>query len=250
MTTTVFEFPLKEKVRNYLRIEQLLVQLKTASGNSQSAIHMYFFEQLFTLLDLFDRIDVRSDVLKDLDGHEKNLRYWSRHPNIDSSALEEALNSILDLRKRLKDSRKFGSLLKDDKLLSSIRQRFAIPGGTCGFDLPNLHYWLHLPVTERQPIMKGWLDNLSVLEEAIATSLSFLRERGHFHTTTAVNGFYQDVAEDKNELIRIRYQSDQGYYPTLSGNKYRFALRFIWFEPKDNQITGVDNDVTFDLAAC
>ena len=250
MSETVYEFPLKEKVRNYLRIEQLISQLKSGASVPSAQLQMYFFEQLFTLLDLFERIDIRTDIIKDLDAHEKNLVYWSQHPNIDSSALDQALKSILNIRDRIKTAKKFGSTLKDDKFLNSIRQRFAIPGGACSFDLPSLHYWMAQPNEDRQDLMKTWLLSLVDVEEAISICLSFLRERGSFSKVTAQNGFYQGVAEDKNELIRVRCATDEGYYPTLSGNKYRYALRFMWFMPDAGQSSSVDTPVEFAISAC
>jgi cell division protein ZapD len=250
MSEAVFEFPLKEKVRNYLRVEQLLGQLKATSKHDDTHLQLVFFEQLFELLDLIERLDLRSDMSKDLDAHEKNLVYWSQHPKIDSTALDQALKTILSLKRKLKTERRFGSELKEDKLLSSIRQRFAIPGGACSFDLPNLHFWVQQPAATRQAEIAAWLDTLAVLDDTLAVSLSFIRERGQFKTTTAENGFYQGVAEDKNELIRIRCRIDEGYYPTLSGNKYRYALRFLWFAPSENQASSVETDIQFMLAAC
>ncbi len=250
MTESVFEFPLKEKVRNYLRVEQLLLQLKTGANGENSTLQMYFFDRLFTLLDLVERLDLRTDVLKDIEIHERNLVYWSQHPNIDNTALEQALQSILRLKEKLKASKKFGNELKDDKFLNSIRQRFVIPGGACSFDLPNLHFWLAQPLSKRTESIQQWMNALKFIEEAIAISLSFLRERGHFSNVIAEHGFYQGVAEDKNELIRVRCDVGAGYYPTLSGNKYRYAIRFMWFEPDDHQTSSVESKVTFSLAAC
>ncbi|MAD10065.1 MAG: cell division protein ZapD, partial [Alteromonas sp.] len=125
--TTVYEFPLKEKVRNYLRIEQLMGQLKLGAAGLDNGLSLYFFEQLFTLLDLFERIDIRTDIIKDLDGHEKNLVHWSQLPNIDNEALQQTLKTIINVRDQLKVSKKISAVLRDDKFLASIRQRFAIP---------------------------------------------------------------------------------------------------------------------------
>ena len=250
MGSAVFEFPLKEKVRNYLRVEQLLGQLKITAKSEHTHLQLVFFEQLFELLDLIERLDLRSDLTKDLDAHEKNLVYWSKHPKIDSTALEQALKTVLTLRQKLKTDRRFGSILKDDKLLSAIRQRFAIPGGACSFDLPNLHFWLQQPLEQRQTEIAQWLDTLGLLDDAIAVSLSFIRERGQFVSAVADNGFYQGAAEDKNELIRVKCSVDEGYYPTLSGNKYRYALRFMLFSPQEGQTGAVENSIQFRLAAC
>ena len=250
MSNAVFEFPLKEKVRNYLRVEQLLGQLKISAKSEHQQLQVVFFQQLFELLDLVERLDLRSDLSKDLEAHEKNLVYWSKHPKIDSTALEQALKTVLTLREKLKNDRRFGSALKEDKLLSAIRQRFAIPGGACSFDLPNLHFWLQQPLEKRHIEIAQWLETLALLDDAIAVSLSFIRERGQFINVTAENGFYQGAAEDKNELIRVRCRVDEGYYPTLSGNKYRYALRFMLFTANENGSSAMENHVQFQLAAC
>ena len=178
--TTVYEFPLKEKVRNYLRIEQLMGQLKLGAAGLDNGLSLYFFEQLFTLLDLFERIDIRTDIIKDLDAHEKNLVHWSQLPNIDNDALQQTLKTIINVRDQLKVSKKISAVLRDDKFLASIRQRFAIPGGTCSFDLPNLHYWCHRPIAARQEDIKQWIMCFALTEEAISIALSFLRERTAF----------------------------------------------------------------------
>lgn len=250
MSNAVFEFPLKEKVRNYLRVEQLLGQLKITAKSEHTHLQLVFFEQLFELLDLIERLDLRADLTKDLEAHEKNLVYWSKHPQIDGTALEQALKTVLTLKQKLKTDRKMGSALKEDKLLSAIRQRFAIPGGACSFDLPNLHFWLQQPLTTRLEEIGAWLDTLSLLDDAITVILSFIRERGKFKPVEAENGFYQGVAEDRNELIRVKCRVDEGYYPTLSGNKYRYALRFMTFSPEPGQPPGVDRHIQFQLAAC
>lgn len=248
--STVYEFPLKEKVRNYLRIEQLMGQLKIGADGLNKGLSLYFFEQLFTLLDLFERIDIRTDIVKDLDSHEKNLVHWSQLPNINNDALQDTLKTIVNVRDKLKVSRKVSSELKEDKFLASIRQRFAIPGGTCSFDLPNLHYWTHLPLAQRQEDVKQWIHCFALTEDAISITLSFLRERSAFAPIEAPNAFYQGVADDKNELIRIRCEANSGYYPTLSGNKYRYAVRFMHYAVPEGRSGAVEQSVQFELAAC
>lgn len=250
MTHAVYEFPLNEKVRAYLRLEQLFKQLKQVEAAREDWQYMNFFDALFTLLDLLERLDIRNDVLKDIEVHEKNLVHWSQHPKIDTDALQAALQKILRLREKIKNSKKVGTSLKEDKFLASIRQRFSIPGGTCSFDLPNLYYWLKQPLETTQKQAKEWLGELTLISDAIDITLSFLRERGRFAEITAPTGFYQGVAEDKIELIRIYSATDKGYYPILSGNKYRYAIRFMLFNQGENGSSAVEGKVEFKLASC
>jgi cell division protein ZapD len=44
--------------------------------------------------------------------------------------------------------------------------------------------------------------------------------------------------------------TDQGYYPVLSGNKYRYAIRFTLFMPNENGSSSTDADISFKLASC
>ncbi|GGD64752.1 cell division protein ZapD [Lacimicrobium alkaliphilum] len=250
MNQAVFEFPLNEKVRTYLRLEQLFKQLSQANSAQEDWQYVKFIESLFTLLDLAERVDVRNDLLKDIDLHEKNLDHWAQHPNIDMAALKQAKDNVAGLRDALKSAKKFGSALKEEKFLMSIRQRFFIPGGACSFDLPNLHYWLRQSQQYKQQILLGWLDEFSLMKQAIELTLSFLRERGRFEQVEAEKGFYQGVADDKNEMIRVYCQTDQGYFPTLSGNKYRYAIRFMFFNPEEAGQVAMESMVTFRLASC
>ncbi|MFT4994063.1 MAG: cell division protein ZapD [Paraglaciecola sp.] len=250
MSQAIYEFPLNEKVRTYLRLEQLFKQLVQAKEATEDWQFINFLNSLFTLLDLLERLDLRSDVLRDIDAHEKNLVVWSEHPNIDNEALQQTLQKILRLREALKSVKKVGADLKEDRFLSSIRQRFSLPGGTCSFDLPNLHYWLQQPGELIQQDIQRWLQEVALINEAIDITLAFLRERGRFSEVQAKKGFYQGVADDKNELIRVFGLSNQGYYPVLSGNKYRYAIRFTLFTPNMQGNTAVDDTVAFKLACC
>ena len=85
---------------------------------------------------------------------------------------------MLTLKQKLKTDRRFGSALKEDKLLSAIRQRFAIPGGACSFDLPNLHFWLQQPLEQRLAEIAQWLETLALLD--MLGRCVFCRLAGYF----------------------------------------------------------------------
>jgi len=90
---------------------------------------------------------------------------------------------------------------------------------------------------------QGWLSDINLLMNAITLLLRLWRESGSFSEQVANNGFFQDTAESA-ELIRIKLPGNLFCYPTLSGHKNRFALRFL---PTAEQPIG---DVPFQLACC
>jgi cell division protein ZapD len=250
MPIAVYEFPLCEKVRNYLRLEQLFNQLDHTATFDNELESLHFFDVFFTLLDLLERLDVRTDFIRDIDVHEKNLVHWSSHPNIDTAALEATLKKLHRLLSELKRTSKLGSSLKDDRFLSSIRQRFSIPGGAMSFDLPHLFCWLKQSKEVRSKDIAMWIDQLALVRENITLVMQFLRERGRYEEVLGKNGFYQGVVTDKIDLIRVRCANSEGYFPVLSGNKYRYGIRFMQLVPEEGSSGGVPNDIKFEIACC
>ena len=250
MPIAVYEFPLCEKVRNYLRFEQLFKQLAHTATFDSEYESLHFFDVLFTLLDLLERLDIRTDFIRDIDVHEKNLVHWSSHPNIDTSALEEVLKNLHRLLSELKRTNKLGSSLKDDRFLSSIRQRFSIPGGATSFDLPHLFCWLKQSKEVRNKDITLWLNQLALVRENITLLMQFLRERGRYEEVLGTKGFYQGVVTDKIDLIRVRCANSEGYFPVLSGNKYRYGIRFMQLNPEAGSTGGIVDDIKFEIACC
>jgi cell division protein ZapD len=250
MTVALYEFPLCEKVRNYLRLEQLFQQLNEAAKAQTEYQYLYFFEVLFDLIDLIERLDLRADFIRDIDAQEKNLAHWSQHPDIDSSALDQALQGLSLLSSQLKTNKKLGSGVREESLLNAIRQRFAIPGGATSFDLPVLFCWLKQANEIKNANVRTWKAHLILVEDCIATLMSFLRERSRFTSVSATNAFYQGNVEDKTELIRVKCDNTQGYYPVLSGNKYRYGIRFMSLSADDASSSAITLDIDFEIASC
>lgn len=250
MTVALYEFPLSEKVRNYLRLEQLFHQLNEVKFATTEFQYLYFFDVLFDLIDLIERLDLRTDFVRDFDAQEKNLVFWSQHPDIDSSALEQALQSLHRVVGVLKKNKKLGASIREEKFLSSIRQRFSIPGGATSFDLPGLFCWLKQPESLRKAHIEKWYAHLQVVETSIEMLMSFLRERGKFTSILGKNGFYQGNVEDKLELVRVKCDNTKGYYPVLSGNKHRYGIKFMLLFPEEGTTGAISDNVEFELASC
>ncbi len=244
----VYEHPLHEKVRTYLRVEYLFQQVQHQMALANESQQLGFFTSLFALIEVLDRNDIRPDLIKDVERCESALVNWSRHPHISEDMLSQMLQKSVRLQSELLRGAKFASSLKDDKFLGPLRQRFFIPGGTCYFDLPQLQYWYTLELSARQQQATDWLAQLALVEQAISFVLTFIRERGQFQPVTAENGYYQSNTE-QFELLRLRYPLHYGVYPTISGNKYRYAIRFMQLCDTQGRAT-TDQHIAFELACC
>ncbi|GIA18887.1 cell division protein ZapD [Vibrio cholerae] len=245
MTTHQFEHPLNEKTRIYLRVEALLNQMERASTFSDGFQHQLFFRSLFDMLEIFEQIQLKSELAKDMEKQRLTYRSWLNVEGVDQEMLNSLLAEVDEVHRDLMSAERFGQSLKEDRFLSAIRQRFNLPGGSCCFDLPALHYWLHLPLDRKMRDAQQWMQTVTPLANALKLWLKLTRETGHYRSRMASNGFYQSDAEDAN-ILRLAIPLEYGVYPMISGHKNRFAIKFIDFHNGQ----ACTQDIAFDLAVC
>lgn len=248
MTSILYEHPLNERIRNYLKLEQLFVQVNSCVNADLHANHQVFFNALFTIIDTLERSDIKGELIKDLEKLQQNLVIWSQAPDINSRALDNNLRETVGLVCQLKANNQTWYQLKENKLLASLKQRFAIQGGNSSFDLPQLQFWLHQPTEQVATQIKHWLSLLTNIENSLALVLKFIRQRAEFKLIETESGFYQDSGEGLL-LLRIKVSQHAQYYPTISGNKFRYSIRFML--PCEISGRRYSNQATkFQLACC
>lgn len=244
--TVLFEHPLNEKMRTWLRIEFLLVQLCNQQALRETATALTFFRTLADLLEVLDRGDIRTELLKELERQQKKLLQWAELPGVDISVVDDLRHQLKIHTAALMSAPRLGITLREDRLISLVRQRLSIPGGCCSFDLPTLHMWMHIAQHERDADVAAWLHTLEPLSQALTMILSLVRQAGQFRHQTSLNGFFQDNAEGA-ELLRLRIALALQLYPQISGHKTRYAIRFL---PLDNEQPPVPERLNFELACC
>jgi cell division protein ZapD len=248
MTKILYEHPLNERIRNYLKLEHLFTQAEDCLQRKISVSHQVFFNALFAIIDTLERNDVRGDLIKDLEKLEQNLVIWSQAPEIDSSVLAENLQQTVELICQLKPNTPQWAQLKHDKFLATLKQRFAMQGGSSSFDLPQLQFWLHQDSEILAEDVQGWLALLEQIKSALAIILKFIRQRANFTQIDTESGFYQDNGEGIL-LLRIKVDQTSLYYPTVSGSRLRYSIRFM--SPCDKTGRKYSNKATsFELARC
>lgn len=226
MAAILYEHPLNERIRNYLKLEQLFAQASDCLNYNITTSHSVFFNALFAILDTLERNDIRGDLIKDLEKLEQSLVIWSQNPDINSTALEDNLQKTVQLSSKLKVHSAQWLQLKEDKFLTSLKQRFAIQGGSSHFDLPQLQFWLNQPSVQIEAHCRQWLLMLEQINAALSLNLMFIRQRAGFKEITTESGFFQDNGEGLM-LIRIKVSDNLPFYPTISGNRFRYSIRFM-----------------------
>ncbi|MFP2239194.1 cell division protein ZapD [Pseudescherichia vulneris] len=245
-THILFEHPLNEKMRTWLRIEFLVQQLNCNLPVRDHASALHFFRNIGDLLDVFERGEVRTDLLKELERQQRKLKQWDEVPGVDKDRIEALRQQLKNSSSILMSAPRVGQVLREDKLIGLVRQRLSIPGGCCSFDLPTLHMWLHAPQAKRDALVTHWLESLAPLKQALDLILDLIRNSAQFRKHTSLNGFFQDNGEDA-DLLRLQLVLDEQLYPQISGHKSRFAIRFL---PLDSENGTVPERLDFELACC
>lgn len=246
LTPILFEHPLNEKMRTWLRIEFLIQQLYAAIPLEQSANTLHFLKNVGDLLDVFERGEIRTDLMKELTRQQRKLLSWSEVPGVDLQRIATLRTKLEQAATVLMAAPRLGQFLREDRLVALVRQRLSIPGGCCSFDLPTLHLWLNLPQSHRDEQVKGWLESLAPVKQALDLILDIIRQSSPFRKQTSLNGFYQNSTEEA-DLLRLELVQEASIYPQISGHKNRFAIRFMPLDP-DHGV--VPERIDFELACC
>ena len=249
----VFEQPLNERLRTYLRLDFLYSQAlyhneKASAWGSRAAM-----SSLLDMLAIAARGDVRSDVLKELERNVARLNELQNRPEVDATRLRAVVGNLARLRGDLAAlSGGWLQPLRDSEFLAAIKHRSAIPGGTCEFDLPDYYFWLNQPEAERAQAFMRWLDLLRPLCDAIAELLWLTRQHGRTSSEVARGGVFT-ITFDRDtpfQLLRIELPAGSRLYPETSGSHYRCSLRFLEWVDTQTRARQADGDVEFKLTCC
>ncbi|HUI58656.1 MAG TPA: cell division protein ZapD [Steroidobacteraceae bacterium] len=251
--TLVFEQPLNERMRTFLRLDflynQALYHTETASQwGSRAAM-----SSLIDILAITMRGDVRSDVLKELERHLATLGEFQSKPGVDPERLRALIANLQRLRGELMNAGSaFLQPLRDSEFLSAIKHRSAIPGGTCEFDLPDYYFWLAQAEEPRTRTFNQWLGMLRPLCDAITELLWLTRQNGRTRRENAASGVF-NITFDRDtpyQLLRISLPTSAGLYPEISGSHYRCSVRFLKWNGLTARPVQTDEDVPFILSCC
>ncbi|WP_298443210.1 cell division protein ZapD [uncultured Ferrimonas sp.] len=240
----LFEQPLNEKIRSYLRIEAVNQQVNAHLNFQLAHGELAFFRSLFELMELIDRPDLRSELLKDIERQLGNLQRWRQYPNVDQQQLDQLCQQLQQQQAKLHRLTKPTADLKADRFLAALKQRMTIPGGCGSFDLPQLHFWMAQPLAWRQTQAKQWLNQLSAFTDTIEQMLAILRSSGHWQDSIAMAGSYQAAAEQNIDLLRVRIEQTHGVYPAISAHRNRFTIHLV------NNETGKADHRNLPLQLC
>jgi len=247
-----YEHPLNERVRTLMRLEDLYARLEFFAAQAAAPDHHAALIALFEITDVAARADLKTDILQELERQKQLLSALRSNPAIDTGVLDPLLADIDRVSgELLAQTGKVGQHLRDNEWLMTIKQRTAIPGGVCEFDLPAYHYWLNADAAARQNDLRAWIAPLLPIHDGLTIILRILRDNGRSTRQVAYRGVFQLMLTTSKvaQLLRLNMARDLPCVPEISANKYALNIRFIGVSGMDRG-TVFDEDIEFDLMFC
>jgi cell division protein ZapD len=249
----VYEQPLNERMRTFLRLEFLYTQALYHGESPNPLSTRAGVASLLEIMAITARGDTRNEVLKELERQAAILKEFQSKPGVDPARLRSLLSNLVRLRGELAAAgSNFMGPLRDNEFLSAVKHRSAIPGGTCDFDLPDYFYWLSRPGEVRTSEFAQWLTMIRPLCDGIAELLWLTRENTRSKQERAVRGIYQIQFDKDNpcQLVRITLPSQADFFPEISGSQHRCTVRFLSWASVQARPLHIEQDVAFTLTCC
>jgi cell division protein ZapD len=246
-----YEFPLNERVRTMLRLEDLYKRLYQLVDGDSHCDHHVALGVIFEILEVTSRGELKSDLLQELERQKRMLSALRNNPEISEDALDAMLNEIESVSAQLlSSSGKIGQHIRENEWLMLIKQRACIPGGMCEFDLPSYHYWQHQGEDLRRQHLQEWVAPLRPINDALSILLKLLRENCKTHQFTAHQGSFQQMQGGRvAQMLCVTLDKELPCIPEISANKYALNIRFVNadYAAKSTLYT---HDVEFKLTFC
>lgn len=251
-STLLYELPFNEKIRTFVRLASLFEEIEfklkgETIWDSRSTINSFI-----ALLNVFNRPEIKSDLMKELDRMSNVLMKYSSVEGVNTGRLSSVQEEIKQTVKKLKSFEgQIGQCFKQNELVMAIRQRDTVPGGALGIDVPNYAHWLAQDISQRNADIRTWLKEFDLVKKAVSLILSLIRESSVAENVVAKNGFYQHVMEAGTniQIIRVFLPKDSPYFPEVSGGRHRFTVRFLKPMGADRPVQ-VEQDVPFKMVCC
>lgn len=246
-----YEYPLNERIRTLLRLEDLYGKIAHFSTADAAQDHHVALLTLFEVLEVASRADLKVDLVQELERQRQILVSFRNNPDISENALSGALREIEQASASLlRGAGKIGQHLRENEWLMAIRSRATIPGGVCQFDLPSYHYWLNREPELRRQCLENWARPMTPIRDGAAIVLRLLRASGHAEMQTARAGTYQLTMSGRSaQMVRLRLPARDAVIPEISANKYALNVRFTLPETVLRP-RAVDRDVPFEITFC
>lgn len=248
----IFEHPLNERTRSFLRLEHLFEKADYFIERADYWSTRAAVEGILDIVAITARADVKTELLKEIDRNLSTLARMRNQPGVDPDALERVIAKLEQAAAGIHEIPGYiGAAAREDEFLKAIAQRTSIPGGACSFDVPIYHHFLTQSTEQRRARLAHWIGGMRPVSSAISLVLGLARSSATPRSLIAEEGFFQEALDVQApaQLVRIGLDDERPLYPEISGHKNRFSIRFMLADGQSRPSQTRD-DIPFTLTCC
>ncbi len=189
-------------------------------------------DALFALLSITNRYELRLVMLKELERIQGILLQLKDLDEVSQNKVTQTLEQLNHCKKVLHSlDSKHIDRLRNIEFLNTIKLRNIHETGSYLFEIPELQYWLLQSQEQRAKQIQQWLDDFTPFKETTDFLLHLIRDAAETEECVKING-------------------NNNVYPSISGDGYRFVIRFMQHEQVDKRAKQATDDIEFSLEAC
>lgn len=254
-TGTLYDFPLRDATRLFLRLEILDEQLQHALEYRARELNRFAAHAVLGSLDLVFREDLPAHLLQQIYYLQRNYEILRARDDIDQDGLNAMLAELEEFREELSQMKASEvRTLRFDPLISALRQRDSVTDAAMAVDVPMYQWWLQSGEQRCQADIRRWAETFQPLMNANRRFLALVRERGAYRECAASQGGFTASITLGQELwmVRVALPGDAPCYPQVSGaaDSSKIHIRFFKTSSGKDGAEPYQADFPFQLAVC
>jgi cell division protein ZapD len=244
---SLYEEPVQEKIRKFIKIEFLLNKIYYFKGKDDKSENYIALLALCELYEILSRSDIKSELIREIETQNSYFQSIKEMPQADSSKL----NSVLEKQNILLKLIYSNEVNYLDHLGRDILFKTILKNCFTQLQPASIDFWLSRDILIRETQIDLWLEPLIFIKRSIDFILEVVRKSGRFEDRMAEKGFFIEKLNPKKNvlLIRVTLTSDLYYYPQISVGKQRLTIMFMTKDDKNNLVP-YQEDLSFILTTC
>jgi|TARA_B110000238_G_scaffold193734_1_gene230603 cell division protein ZapD len=230
-----YEFPLNERIRKFLRVEEIFKKMEAQLSNKQEFSAHTCFTTYFDIMVFAARGDLKVELIQEIEKQRLKLK-----SKIKTKKNVKFLADLNKIRLHLEKAKVIaGFNFGGDKFLHELKTRSDSPYGIVSTDFPEFQFWLEsTSFLERRAYFKNKLQDIDSIKIAINTLMRLLRDnvKNKIMETKADEIQYKLDPLLKNDLVIITLPKKPKCFPNISSNKYAVNVH-LRIQPNKSKVS-------------
>lgn len=241
----IFECPLSDRMRNFIRIEQLFNRFDETLASDDQWQHHVAICTLFEIIECSSRAELKRDMLHEL---ERQRLHQLSLPEPNQERLGKLNLAIQELQIV---NTQTSQALRENEWLSAFQQRLKKAGSTTAVELPSYYFWQQQTAQQRRDYLKKWSKSIQPFYHATRLLGDILRSKPDATECEAISGSHQLRGLNlQTQLVCIEVDEKYGVVPEISANKYATQINFLQADQEKARSTIANKNIPFKLILC